>query len=143
MLVKQIFKMKGDRIITVPPDITIAEATDVLKRENIGAVMVTDDDGELCGILSERDIVRAMSESGPKLFGLKVDALMTSEVVTCSPNDPVHEIMKKLTTGRFRHVPVLDGGRLVGIISIGDVVKSRLDEIMREAEALRDYITQG
>ncbi len=143
MLVMQIFKMKSDRIITVPPDITIAEATDVLKRENIGAVMVTDDDGELCGILSERDIVRAMSESGPKLFGLKVDALMTSEVVTCSPNDPVHEIMKKLTTGRFRHVPVLDGGKLVGIISIGDVVKSRLDELEAETSQLRAYIASG
>ena len=84
-----------------------------------------------------------MSESGPKLFGLKVDALMTSEVVTCSPNDPVHEIMKKLTTGRFRHVPVLDGGKLVGIISIGDVVKSRLDELEAETSQLRAYIASG
>ncbi len=140
MLVMQIFKMKGDRIITVPPDITIAKAVDVLKRENIGAVVVVDDDGELCGILSERDIVRAMSEYGPDLFGLNVDALMTSEVATCSPNDRVFEIMKKMTSGRFRHMPALDDGKLAGIISIGDVVRSRVEELEAETSQLKDYI---
>lgn len=143
MLVTRIFKMKDARTITVPPDITIAEAADVLKRENIGAVMVADDDGALCGILSERDIVRAMPDHGPNLYGLKVDALMTSDVITCSPNDRAHEIMKKMTSGRFRHVPVLDGRKLVGIISIGDVVKSRLEELETETSHLRDYIASG
>jgi CBS domain-containing protein len=143
MLVKRIFKMKGDRIITVSPDITIAEAAEILKRENIGAVMVLGGDRSLAGILSERDIVRAIPEHGPALFGLRVDALMTREVVTCSAEDRVHDLMKKMTTGRFRHMPVLDGDDLIGIISIGDVVKSRLEELEAEASQLRDYIASG
>jgi CBS domain-containing protein len=143
MLVTQIFKMKGDRIITVSPDITIAEAAEILKRENIGAVMVSGGDGSLAGILSERDIVRGMPEHGPALFDLRVEALMTREVVTCSSEDRVHDLMKKMTAGRFRHMPVLDGDNLIGIISIGDVVKSRLEELEAEASQLRDYIASG
>ena len=143
MLVTQIFKMKGNRIITVTPDITIAEAAEVLKRENIGAVMVSGSDGNLAGILSERDIVRAMPEHGPDLFALTVDRLMTRDVITCSSEDRVHDLMKKMTAGRFRHLPVLDGENLTGIISIGDVVKSRLEELEAETSQLRDYIASG
>jgi CBS domain-containing protein len=140
MLVSQIFKDKGDRIVTARPDDTIATAVEILKRERIGAVMVLDAAGALAGILSERDIVRAMPEHGPGLFDLPVERLMTREVVTCGPEDRVHEIMKNMTAGRFRHMPVKDGGKLVGIISIGDVVKNRLQELETETSQLRDYI---
>jgi len=140
MLVSQIFKDKGDRLVTARPDDTIAIAAETLKREQIGAVMVVDERGELAGILSERDIVRAMPEHGPEVFGLPVEKLMTREVVTCGPGDQVHEIMKNMTSGRFRHIPVKDDGKLVGIISIGDVVKSRLQELETETSQLRDYI---
>ena len=143
MLVKQIFKQKDNRIITVQPGDTVATATEVLKRENIGAVMVGGTDGALSGILSERDIVRAMPEHGPDIFKLTVEQLMTRDVVTCSSDDRVNDLMKKMTAGRFRHLPVVDDGSLTGIISIGDVVKSRLEELEAEASQLRDYIASG
>ncbi len=143
MLVKQIFKLKDDRIITVQPGDTVATATEILKRENIGALMVSGADGELAGILSERDIVRAMPKHGPDLFALTVEQLMTREVITCSSEDRVHDLMKKMTAGRFRHMPVVDGGNLAGIISIGDLVKSRLEELETETSQLRDYIASG
>lgn len=143
MLVKQIFKQKDNRIITVQPGDTVATATEVLKRENIGAVMVGGPDGALSGILSERDIVRAMPEHGPDIFKLTVEQLMTRDVVTCSSDDRVNDLMKKMTAGRFRHLPVVDDGSLTGIISIGDVVKSRLEELEAEASQLRDYIASG
>ena len=143
MLVKQIFKQKDDRIVTVEPGDTVATATEVLKKENIGAVMVSGADGQLAGILSERDIVRAMPEHGPDLFALTVDQLMTRNVVTCSAEDKVHDLMKKMTSGRFRHLPVMDDGKLTGIVSIGDVVKNRLEELEAETSQLRDYIASG
>ncbi|HEX9769153.1 MAG TPA: CBS domain-containing protein [Kiloniellales bacterium] len=143
MLVKQIFKQKDSRIITVQPSDTVAAAAEVLKRENIGAVMVTGPEGQLAGILSERDIVRAIPKHGPGLFALKVEQLMTRNVVTCGSEDRVHDLMKMMTAGRFRHLPVIDGGTLTGIISIGDVVKSRLEELEAEASQLRDYIASG
>ena len=143
MLVKQIFKQKDDRIITVQPGDTVATAADVLKRENIGAVMVSGPDGALSGILSERDIVRAMPEHGPDIFKITVEQLMTRDVITCSSADRVNDLMKKMTAGRFRHLPVVDDGGLTGIISIGDVVKSRLEELEAEASQLRDYIASG
>ncbi len=140
MLVSRIFRDKGDRIVTARPDDTIATAVETLKRERSGTVMVVDERGELAGILSERDIVRAMPEHGPELFDLPVEKLMTREVVTRGPGDRVHEIMKNTTSGRFRHMPVEDGGKLVAIISIGDLVKSRLQELEAETSRLRDYI---
>ena len=140
MLVSRVFKDKSDRLVTARAHDTIATAAQTLKRERIGALMIVDERGELAGILTERDIVRAMPEHGPELFGLPVEKLMTREVVTCGPGDRVHEIMKNMTAGRFRHMPVKDGGKLVGIISIGDVVKSRLQELETETSQLRDYI---
>jgi CBS domain-containing protein len=143
MLVKQIFKQKESRIVTVKPGDTIAEAAKLLKKENIGAVLVSGPDGELVGILSERDIVRAMPEHGPDLFAMTVEQLMTRKVVTCNSENRVHELMKQMTTGHFRHMPVVDDGNLVGIISIGDVVKSRLEELEAETSQLREYIASG
>ncbi len=143
MLVKQIFKQKDNRIITVKPGDTVATAAEILKRENIGALMVSGPGGKLAGIISERDIVRAMPAHGPNLFAMTVEQLMTREVITCSSEDRVHDLMKKMTSGRFRHLPVVDAGNLTGIISIGDVVKSRLEELEAEASQLRDYIASG
>jgi CBS domain-containing protein len=143
MLVKQIFKQKDSRIVTVAPSDTVATAAEVLKRENIGAVMVQKPGGDLSGILSERDIVRAIPQYGPDLFSMSVEQLMTRNVVTCSSEDRVHDLMVKMTAGRFRHVPVVDDGELAGIISIGDVVKNRLEELEAETSRLRDYIASG
>ena len=143
MLVKQIFKQKDSRIVTVEPNDTVATAAEVLKRENIGAVMVQRLGGDLSGILSERDIVRAMPQHGPDLFSMSVEQLMTRDVVTCSSEDRVHDLMVKMTAGRFRHLPVIDDGKLIGIVSIGDVVKNRLEELEAETSRLRDYIASG
>ena len=144
MLVTQIFKQKAaHRIVTVRPDLSVSEAVTLLKEQHIGALMVTGDDGALTGILSERDVVRAMPEHGAALFDLPISRLMTSPVVTCAPDDRVHQIMKKMTDGHFRHMPVIGDGKLVGMISIGDVVKSRLDELETETSQLRDYIASG
>jgi len=143
MLVKQIFKQKDSRIVTVEPNDTVATAAEVLKRENIGAVMVQRPGGDLSGILSERDIVRAMPQHGPDLFSMSVEQLMTRDVVTCSSEDRVHDLMVKMTAGRFRHLPVIDDGKLIGIVSIGDVVKNRLEELEAETSRLRDYIASG
>ena len=140
MLVSQIFKSKGDRIVTALASNSVAQAAEILQRENIGAIMVVQDGGGLAGILSERDIVRAMPAHGPGLFQLSVESLMTKDVVTCGSSDQVHDLMKKMTAGRFRHMPVMDGDKIVGIISIGDVVKSRLQQLETETSELRDYI---
>jgi CBS domain-containing protein len=112
----------------------------MLKEANVGALVVTDGDDKLVGILSERDIVRNLASDGAKLMTKKVSDLMTSNVVTCKPDDRVDALMRQMTDGRFRHVPVVDNERLVGIISIGDVVKNRLDELEDEASQLRAYI---
>lgn len=115
----------------------------MLKDKRIGAVVVSSDGTGVLGILSERDIVHGLAERGTAVLESMVEDLMTSDVETCSLADTDREILALMTDRRFRHLPVVDDGALAGIISIGDVVKSRLDEIMREAEALRDYITQG
>jgi len=111
-----------------------------LKERNIGALVITTDDGRLAGILSERDLVRGLPEHGADLLALKVKDRMTADVTTCSPDDRVDAIMKLMTEGRFRHLPVVEDGRLAGIVSIGDVVKSRLEELESETTTLRQYI---
>ena len=141
MLVAQIFRQKtAHRIVTVAPDATIVDAVEVMKEEHIGALMVMGDGGALVGILSERDIVRALPEYGGGFLGLLVKELMTSPVVTCGSEAHVDEIMQTMTTRHFRHMPVLEDGRLIGMISIGDVVKSRLDELESESVHMHNYI---
>ncbi len=141
MLVTQIFRQKkAHRIVTIGPETTVAEAANILKEEHIGALMVTGDDGALAGIISERDIVRAIPEYGGELFDLAVGRLMTRPVVTCSPKGLVHQIMKTMTANHFRHMPVLEDGKLIGMISIGDVVKSRVDELEDEEAHMRNFI---
>ena len=140
MLVRHIVSVNGADVATVRPDATIADAAKLLKERNIGALVVTTEDGRLAGILSERDLVRGLPEHGADLLALKVKDRMTAEVTTCTPDDRVDDIMKLMTDGRFRHLPVVEEGKLAGIVSIGDVVKSRLEELESEATTLREYI---
>ncbi len=141
MFVSDILKEKGDRIVLLGPDEPVAAALALLYENRIGAVLVVDEQGGIAGILSERDLVRAMHRHRQDIFNKRVADLMTTEVVTCSPNDPIAAIMGMITAQRFRHVPVVNEGKLVGMISIGDVVKARIEEAEAEAEALRRYIS--
>ncbi len=141
MLVTQMFRRKkAHRIVTIGPETAVAEAAKILKEEHIGALMVTGGDGALAGIISERDIVRAIPEYGREFFDLTVGHLMTHPVVTCGPEGLVHQIMKTMTANHFRHMPVLEDGKLIGMISIGDVVKSRVDELEDEEAHMRNFI---
>ena len=142
MNVAGILKLKGHDVLTLGPSSTLKEAADALTHHKIGAVVVADDD-EALGILSERDIVRAVSLGGSTAMTAPISRYMTEKVVTCGYEDTVDQLMEAMTSGRFRHVPVVEGGRLKGIISIGDVVKHRIAETEQEAEAMRVYIANG
>ena len=142
MTVAAILREKGGEIIDVAPDETVADAARLLGEKRIGAVLVRRG-GEIAGILSERDIVRAAGAEGAEVFERPVSALMTRDVVRCSPSDTVERVMRVMTEGRFRHLPVVDGGRLVGVVSIGDVVRRRIEDAEREAESMREYVTAG
>ena len=123
------------RLISITPDATIVDAADLLAREGIGAVLVVDGNGDLAGIISERDIVRAMPKLGQAVFEATVADLMTAEVITCRPESDVEELMRDMTENRIRHLPVVDdGGKLSGVVSIGDVVRYRVEEL--EAETI-------
>jgi CBS domain-containing protein len=142
MNVETILASKGREVSTIRPDATVAEALHRMRTEGIGALVVSDDDQSIAGILSDRGIMWALDEQGVDVLGQRVGSVMTREVFTCSPQDSVGTIMATMTRQRFRHIPVVEAdGRLCGIISIGDVVKHRLDEIQSEADAMREYIT--
>ena len=141
MLVKHILGDKGREVIAIAADSTLSEAARLLARKRIGAVLVRDASGALAGILSERDVVRAVADGSVSALARPVSAYMTRAVATCAECDTVQDIMEMMTVGRFRHVPVLDNGLVTGIVSIGDVVKTRIEETVREAASLREYIT--
>ena len=141
MKVQAMLAQKGDRVITVRSDMTVGEVVKVLHKERIGAVVVSDDGASVQGILSERDVVRGLVTNGTELLDTPVSGLMTKKVSTCAPNDDVHDIMAQMTRSRIRHLPVVVDGTLRGMISIGDVVKNRLEELETEANALRDYVS--
>lgn len=141
MTVADIIKRKGSDVYSVTANEPASTAIALLCAKRIGACVVLDEDGAVAGILSERDLVRAMNRYGREIFDRKVGELMTAPVVTCAPSDPIPAIMGMMTAQRFRHVPVIDDGKLVGIISIGDVVKSRIEEAQSEVDALRLYIS--
>lgn len=143
MYVHAILKHKGQDVVSAGPTDDVIETARLLNRHRIGAVVVRDTDGHVAGILSERDIVRGIAESGAACLGLKVADLMTREVVSCRPDDSIDDIMALMTERRIRHLPVMEDGRLVGVISIGDVVKRRIAEIESEASSLREYIATG
>jgi CBS domain-containing protein len=140
MTVKAILSRKGTEVVTADPNVSVAEATRLLAARRIGAVVATGADRRIVGILSERDIVRALGEKGPAALDLPVAEIMTRKVITCTASDTISNIMERMTAGKFRHVPVVEQDRLAGIISIGDVVKWRVEEMERESAALRDYI---
>ena len=140
MTVKAILSHKSPDILSIEPTATLAQAAKLLAERRIGAVLVLGIEGRVAGILSERDIVRALAERGASMLDERVDQVMTRKVFTCSQTDTVAHIMEQMTAQKFRHVPVVDEGRLTGIISIGDVVKYRLHEIENETNALREYI---
>ena len=143
MTVASILKSKGTNIITTKVGDSVSHASSVLADNNIGAVLVLDDAGNLAGILSERDIVSALAGSGSGCLIVNVEDLMTSNVIVCEPADSLDDILIMMTDKRIRHVPVLDDGELLGVVSIGDVVKRRMDAVEQEANAMRDYIATG
>jgi len=143
MNVETILRNKGDWVATIRPDATIADAVETLNRERIGALVVSADGNSVDGMLSERDIVTALDDYGEALLSRPVDQIMTRSVITCDPADTVQELMAEMTNRRFRHIPVVREGRLRGIISIGDLVKNRLDEVEFEANSLRSFIAGG
>jgi CBS domain-containing protein len=140
MTVKAILSSKRGDVITIEPTATLEAAIKSLGENRIGAVLVMGPDQRVAGILSERDIVRSLSERGAAALREQVGQVMTRKVVTCGESDTVGNIMERMTEGKFRHVPVVERGRLIGIVSIGDVVKYRLEEMERESAALHEYI---
>jgi CBS domain-containing protein len=140
VIVKSIIETKGGDVVTLEPSVSLDAAAKLLAERRIGAVVVLGADDRLVGILSERDIVRAISERGGAAMQEPVSQVMTRKVVTCTLDETLHSIMERMTAGKFRHVPVIEQGRLAGIISIGDVVKHRIVEMEQESDALKSYI---
>lgn len=140
MNVETILKSKGRDVVTIASDATIAKAADLLRKQGIGAVVVLDHSGSLGGILSERDVVHALAEHGAPMFEQPVSSVMTRKVHSCRREDTINDLMARMTEARIRHLPVLENGQLCGIVSIGDVVKCRLEEVEFEAGQLRDYV---
>jgi CBS domain-containing protein len=140
MTVKAILSRKGSDVLTIEPTATLAAAVALLAERRIGAVVITGPDRQVIGILSERDIVRAFAASGAAALDQQVAQIMTRKVMTCTEAETVSSMMERMTQGKFRHLPVVERGRLVGIVSIGDIVKHRLGEMEKESSALREYI---
>ena len=140
MTVREILSRKGSDVVTADPNATLSDAVQLLAARRIGAVVITGADRRIVGILSERDIVRTLAEKGATALQSPISEVMTRKVITCGAGETVPEIMERMTVGKFRHVPVVEQGRLAGIVSIGDVVKWRVHEMEDESAALRDYI---
>ena len=140
MLVKNILAEKGADVETMTPFQTLSEAVQLLAKRRIGAVVVTKDRDRIAGILSERDIVRILASDGPAALDKPISAAMTAKVMVCHEHNSINDVMEIMTTGRFRHLPVERDGMLVGIISIGDVVKRRIQQVEHEAQEIRNYI---
>ena len=138
MKVASILKIKGTTVATTPPRTTVATSARLLRDEHIGALVVSEDGVTALGIITERDIVHGLADRGSSLLELPVELVMTRTPVTCTPDDDIQTVMRQMTRLRVRHLPVVVGGRLQGIVSIGDVVKHRLDELETEANVLRD-----
>jgi CBS domain-containing protein len=140
VLVSDLIRRKGSSVASAPPDTTVAALLDLLAERRIGAVVVSSDGATVAGIVSERDVVRALRTNGPALLDAPISTVMTADVVVSAPGDTVEDMMRLMTERRIRHVPVVAGGRMAGIISIGDVVASRIDELETDRNHLMDYI---
>jgi CBS domain-containing protein len=140
MFVSDILSQKGGLVFTVTPDTTLAQVSQQLSARRIGSVLVMGGDDEVAGIISERDLVRALARHGAAALQLEAREVMTRTVVTCDPDNSIEQVMATMTSGRFRHLPVVRHGELLGLVSIGDVVKARLEETAHETEALKAYI---
>lgn len=143
MHVHVILKNKGSDVATIAPDETVAAASRRLAEQRLGALVVSRDGSRPEGMLSERDIARGVATYGTRLGTMPVSELMSVDVVTCAPSDDIAAIMTVMTARRMRHLPVMENGRMCGIVSIGDAVKARLEEIEQEAATLRDYIVNA
>lgn len=143
MNVAAILKLKGREVITAPPDTPLLEIARLLSARKIGCIVIAEDDGKVTGIVSERDIVREIARAGASVLKEPVEVCMTKSVVTCRESDTTDRLMGEMTAHRFRHMPVVDRGRLVGLVSIGDVVRMRIAETEMEAAAMREYIATG
>ena len=142
MRIADVLRTKGSAVATITPETSVSGLLNELAMNNIGAMVVVSSDG-VVGIVSERDVVRKLHEHGVELLRLPVSQIMTTMVATCSPTDTVDHLTALMTTKRVRHIPVVENDRLVGIVSIGDVVKQRMEELESEQRALQDYITRG
>ncbi len=140
MDVQAMLAHKGDRVVTARPDATVSTIIRVMKLEGIGAIVISKDGGRIDGIVSERDVVRGLVAHGAELLDMPVAEVMTRQVRTCNIDANVKDVMTEMTRSRIRHLPVVRDGRLCGIVSIGDVVKNRLDDLETETSVLRDYI---
>ncbi len=143
MFVSDILAQKGGLVFTVTPGTTVAQLAQQLSTRRIGSVLVMDGRDSLAGIVSERDLVRAIAAHGSTALEFEASRVMTRDVITCDPDDSIDQVMETMTRGRFRHLPVVRHGELLGLVSIGDVVKARLEEARHETEALKAYIVAG
>ena len=140
MTVSTILAGKGREVVSVEPSASLADAVQLLAGKRIGAAVILGADRRIAGIISERDIVRVLAERGAGALDEPVSQTMTRKVETCNESETVSSLMERMTSGKFRHMPVVDRGRVIGIVSIGDIVKHRLHEMERESAAMRDYI---
>ncbi len=140
MRIERVLQDKGNEVITIDPDARVGEAVKLLSERRIGAVIVMEGGGAPAGVLSERDVVRELGRRGPAVLEQTVAEMMTSELTHCAPADTLDQVLTKMTEGRFRHMPVMRDGEMVGLISIGDVVKARLSELAMERDALEGMV---
>lgn len=143
MNIGQVLKAKGRTVATARPDTTLLDIVNRLTQKRIGAIVIVGDNGDVAGIVSERDVVRKLGERGPDVLLEPVSKTMTANVITCQENTTLDELMEVMTQGRFRHVPVIEDGALVGIVSIGDIVKHHIAEVEMEVTAMRGYFVTG
>ena len=143
MFVSDILSQKGGNVFSVTPGTSVAQVSQQLSVRRIGSVLVLDGEGGVAGIVSERDLVRALASHGAKALELEARQVMTRDVVTCDPDESIDQVMETMTSGRFRHLPVVRHGELLGLVSIGDIVKARIEEATHETEALKAYIVAG
>jgi CBS domain-containing protein len=143
MKIQSILNTKGRDVITVSPETTVRDAVSVICEKRIGAVVVVGEDRMIDGIFSERDLIRGINETGADVLDKPVKDIMTREVQTCGRFDAIVDVMGLMTRRRFRHIPVVENGKLIGLVSIGDAVKARIADAESEAEALKEYISTG